>query len=76
MATVVTHHKVRIVILAAEEVLEQHCRSGDIALTERSDGWWLHFVGEAGEVDSYDEPYATYNAALGVAKAAAEYGLE
>jgi hypothetical protein len=76
MANVITHRRVRIVALGPEEELAQHCRAGDIALAERGDGWWLHFVGAAGQVDSYDEPYATYNEALWAAKAAAEYGIE
>jgi hypothetical protein len=76
MANVITHRRVRIVALGPEEDLTQHCRAGDIALAERSDGWGMHFVGAAGQVDSYDEPYATYNEALWAAKAAAEYGIE
>lgn len=75
MPTVVRHRKVNIVVLAEGEEIGVHCRAGDIAICARPDGWWTSFVGAGGAVDSYDEPYASYNEALWSAKAAAEFGL-
>ena len=74
MPTVVPHRNVKIVVLDAGEQLALHCHPGDIAISHAPDGWWTSFVGPAGEVDSYDQPYASYNEALWAAKAAAEFG--
>jgi hypothetical protein len=76
MSTIIKHRKVRIVVLAAQDVLVDCCRSGDIAIEADAGGWWTRFVGDAGRVDSYDQPYASYNEALWAAKAAAEYGID
>lgn len=76
MPTIVKHRKVKIVVLEADEDLAQHCRPGDIAIVNDQDGWWTRFVGADGAVDSYDQPFATYQLALWAAKAAAEYGLD
>ena len=75
MPTIIKHRKVRIVVLADGEVLSACCSAGDIAIEGGPAGWWTRFVGPAGQVDSYDEPYASYNEALWAAKAAAEFGL-
>ena len=75
MATVVSHRRVNIVVLDDGEAIADHCRAGDIAIAAAADGWWTSFVGEDGEIDSYDQPYASYNEALWAAKAAAEFGL-
>lgn len=74
MATVITHHSVNIVVLEAGEEIAGLCAPGDIAIVNDAAGWWLKFVGEGGQVDCYGEPYPSYNAALGSAKAAAEFG--
>lgn len=74
MATFIEHHTVKIVTLEAGEEIASHCGPGDIAIVTNAEGWWLKFVGEGGHVDCYGEPYPTYNAALGSAKAAAEVG--
>ena len=74
MATIVRHRKVNIVVLDPGESIDVHCRPGDIAICAAADGWWNCFVAFDGSVDSYDQPYPTYNAALWAAKAAAEYG--
>jgi hypothetical protein len=74
MATVIKHHSVKIVVLDAGEEIASTCGAGDIAIVTDAEGWWLKFVGEDGHVDCYGEPYSTYNAALGSAKAAAEVG--
>jgi hypothetical protein len=74
MATVIEHHGVRIVTLEGGEEVAGFCGPGDIAIVTDASGWWLKFVGEGGQVDCYGEPYPAYNAALGAAKAAAEYG--
>jgi len=76
VATVIKHRKTRIVTLAEGEAIAGHCRAGDIALVQDGAGWWTHFVGEDGAVDSYDAPFASYNKALWTAKAAAEFSGE
>jgi hypothetical protein len=75
MANVVRHRKVNIVFLAPDEAIASHCAPGDIAIVAAADGWWTSFIGQHGEVDSYDQPYPSYNEALWAAKAAAEFGL-
>jgi hypothetical protein len=76
MATIVKHRGINIVTLEPGEIVQEHCVAGDIALMQADDGWWTHFVGENGEVDSYDAPFNTYNEALWTAKAAAEFAAE
>ncbi len=76
MATVVQHRNVNIVLLDADEPIADHCGPGDIAIVASADGWWTHFIGRDGAVDSYDRPYPAYNEALWAAKAAAEYGFD
>lgn len=73
MATIITHRNTRIITLEPEDDIHTVCRAGDIALVEETDGWWTKFVGENGEVDSYDEAFESYNKALWTAKAVAEY---
>lgn len=73
MATIVKHRNTNIVTLAPREPIAGNCSAGDIALVEENGGWWTHFVGEDGTIDSYDEPFASYNEALWAAKAAAEF---
>jgi hypothetical protein len=75
MVTVVKHRKVNIVVLDAGEQIGVHCAPGDIAIVTAADGWWIHFIGSDGAVDSYDRPYPSYNEALWAAKAAAEFGF-
>lgn len=75
MATLITHRKVNIIVLEPDEQIASHCRPGDIAIVGDRAGWWTRFIGEDGEVDSYDEPFATRNEAIWAAKAAAEYGV-
>jgi hypothetical protein len=75
MPTIIVHRGVRIVTLDAGESIAEHCRSGDIALAPDGPNWWTHFVGDNGTVDSYDEPYDSYNKSLWAAKAAAEMGV-
>ncbi|AEK60334.1 hypothetical protein [Collimonas fungivorans] len=76
MATFIKHRKIKIVTLAADEAIADHCSAGDIALVQDEAGWWTHFVGENGAIDSYDAPFASYNKALWTAKAAAEFSSE
>jgi hypothetical protein len=75
MPTVVTHRNIKIVILAAHEVISSHCGPGDIAIVAAPDGWWNHFIGADGVANGYDQPYKSYNEALWAAKAAAEFGF-
>ena len=75
MPTIVRHRKVNIIVLAPGETVAQCCRPGDIAIVAADDGWWTQFVGADGHIDSYDEPYPSYNEALWSAKAAAEFGV-
>jgi hypothetical protein len=72
---VVIHRKVRIVVLDEGEALAECCKPGDIAIRTAPDGWWTSFIAEDGSVDSYDQPYPSRSAAVGAAKAAAEYGV-
>ena len=76
MPTVIKHRKTKIVTLAAGETTAEHCGVGDIALVQDDAGWWTHFVGENGAIDSYDVPFDSYNKALWAAKAAAEFSAE
>ena len=76
MPTIIRHRKVRIVMLEQGEPIAGHCGAGDIAIVADGAGWWTHFVGAGGALDSYDEPFPSRDAALWAAKAAAEYGLE
>lgn len=73
MATTITHRRTNIVTLEEGEHIADECAPGDIALVQEDGGWWTHFVGEDGSVESYDEAYPTYNQALWAAKAVAEY---
>ena len=76
MPTVITHRGINIVTLDSGESIVDHCSAGDIAIVQDRDGWWTHFVGENGEIDSYDTPFDCYNKALWTAKAAAEFSAE
>jgi hypothetical protein len=76
MATIIKHRNTNIVTLDHGEVIADQCSPGDIAIVQAADGWWTHFVGKDGEVDSYDVPFETYNKALWTAKAAAEFDGE
>lgn len=76
MPTTIKHRNTNIVTLAPGETVAASCRPGDIALVPDGDGWWTKFVGENGEVDSYDAPFDSYNKALWTAKAAAEFDAE
>ena len=76
MPTVITHRRIRIVTLQGGECIADHCCAGDIAIAEAQDGWWTHFVGDDGEVDSYDAPFESYDKALWTAKAAAEFAAD
>lgn len=76
MPTVVRHRKVNIVVLEGGETIAAHCKPGDIAIAAAQDGWWTSFIGKDGAVDSYDQPYRSYNEALWAAKAAAEFGVD
>lgn len=76
MPAIIHHHGVRIVTLDAGESLAALCRPGDIVIENDGAGWWTRFVGEEGEVESYDEPFAKFEKALWTAKAAAEFQAE
>ncbi|MDB5765133.1 MAG: hypothetical protein JWQ21_4128 [Herminiimonas sp.] len=73
MSTLVRHRSTNIVTLAPGEIISDHCSAGDIALVQDGNGWWTHFIGENGEIDSYDAPFDAHNKALWAAKAAAEF---
>lgn len=76
MATTIQHRTINIVTLQPGESIDALCRPGDIAIVQDNDGWWTNFIGENGEVDSYDKPFGSYNEALWTAKAAAEFSAE
>ena len=76
MSTVIQHRFVNIVTLQPGESIAAQCRPGDIAIVQDHEGWWTNFVGDTGEVDSYDKPFDSYNEALWTAKAAAEFSAE
>ena len=74
MAQIIRHRKIKIITLEAGEAIADQCSPGDIAISQDDTaGWWTNFIGENGEIDRYDEPFATYNKALWAAKAAAEF---
>ncbi|MDY7575363.1 hypothetical protein [Actimicrobium sp. CCI2.3] len=76
MATLIVHHTIHILTLASGETITEQGKENDIVLQELADGWWVHFIGESGTVDSYDTPFSSYGSALGTAKAAAEFASE
>jgi hypothetical protein len=76
MSTTIQHRKINIVTLLPGETVADQCGPGDIALVQDSDGWWTNFVGDNGEVDSYDIPFDSYSKALWAAKAAAEFSAD
>jgi hypothetical protein len=76
MATTIVHCGIRIVTLAEEEIILDHCRADDIAIVRDTAGWWTYFVGDGGEISGYDAPFESYNKALWTAKAAAEFAAE
>lgn len=73
MASIIKHRGVRIVTLQAGDTVAAQGHPGDIVLEESSGGWLTHFIDEDGKVESYEDPFDSYNKALGSAKAAAEY---
>lgn len=76
MPTILVHHQVNIVTLYRDESIPEHCQPGDIALKQEDDGWWTHFIGDDGVIETYDIPFDTYDKALHTAKAAAELSGE
>ncbi len=76
MPTILKHVGVRIVTLQPGDVIANVCVPGDIVLEESPEGWWTRFVGDLGEVDSYDAAFPSYQKALWTAKAAAEFQAE
>lgn len=70
------HRSTRIITLDLGDEITDHCAPGDIVLVPDGSKWWTHFIDEAGEVDCYDEPFDSYDKAIGAAKAAAEYAAE
>jgi len=73
MPNLLTHRGVRIVSLEPGDTVERHGRPEDILIEQRDDGWYLHFIADDGSIESYEDPYDSYNKALWSAKAAAEY---
>jgi hypothetical protein len=73
MASVIKHHGVRIVTLEPGDSVAAQGLPGDIVLEGTGRGWITHFIDEDGTVESYEDPFDSYNKALGSAKAAAEY---
>lgn len=76
MATITKHCGIRIVTMAEGDTIAGLCKPGDIILEEDEAGWWTRFIDEAGQVDSYDAAFDSYNKALWTAKAAAEFQAE
>ena len=76
MATIIVHHTIHIITLESGETLTDQGKDNDIVLQELADGWWVHFIGENGAMESYEAPFASYGNALGTAKAAAEFSAE
>jgi len=76
MPTKIKHRNVNIITVELGEALPAQCHPGDILLVQDKSGWWTRFVGDDGEIESYDEPFDNYNKALWTAKAAAEYASE
>ncbi len=76
MPQLITHRKVKIIVLAAGEDLLEHAPPSCIVLQQDSAGWWTRFVDAHGQIESYDEAYPSYQQALWAAKAAAEFGID
>lgn len=74
MSDKIVHRGVAIVTLADGDLMLEHCKPHDIAIRQDASGWWTYFVGENGEVDSYDEAFPSRDQAIWAAKAAAEFG--
>ncbi|MET3108046.1 hypothetical protein AAKU67_002510 [Oxalobacteraceae bacterium GrIS 2.11] len=72
----IIHRGISISTLSADQAVETYCAPGHTAIREQADGWWLYFVDEDGSVAGYDTPFASHAAALGAAKAAAEFSAE
>ena len=72
----IIHRGISITTLAANDAIASHCAPGHTAIREQGDGWWLYFVDEDGIIDGYDIPFASYDEALWVAKAAAEFSAQ
>ncbi len=76
MPLIIQHRGINIVTLYRDESIPEYCQPGDIALKQENDGWWAHFVGKNGEVDSYDAPFQNYDRAMWTAKVAAGLASE
>ena len=76
MTITLRHYGVKILTLESDEAIDDVCEPGDIVLEHNAEGWWTRFVTDAGEVESYDEPFKSYQKAMWTAKAAAEFQAE
>ena len=76
MTITLRHYGVRILTLESDEAIHDVCEPGDIVLEQDPAGWWTRFVTDAGEVESYDAPFESYQKAMWTAKAAAEFQAE
>lgn len=76
MSTMIKHRRINIITLARDESIAEHCKDGDIAIRSDDAGWWILFVGAAGETSGYEAPFESYEKALWTAKAAAEFAAD
>jgi len=76
MAESIIYRGIRIMTLASGETIADCCRADDIAIVQDEYGCWTCFVGEDGTVEKYDAPFPTWEKAMQVARAAAEYSAE
>lgn len=76
MTITLRHYGIRILTLESGEGIHNVCEPGDIVLEQDAEGWWTRFVTEAGEIESYDSPFESYQKAMWTAKAAAEFQAE
>lgn len=54
-----------ICVLDDHETVLNQCDAGDAAVKfEEGVGWWVYFVGADGEVNGWDDPYATADEAV------------
>lgn len=76
MPLITQHRNTNIITLYRDDTVEDHCQPGDIALKEDDDGWWTLFIGEDGQIHTYDQAHESYAKAMSSAKAAAEMSSE
>lgn len=76
MAKTITYRGIRIVTLENDESLPNDCHENDIVILQDKSGWWTCFMDADGELTKYDEAFPSFEKAMQVARAAAEYSAD